>query len=176
MIAANPETGHWLSRHWFVPVALAVALGDLSSVYFAGWSDARLVEAALLFDFVVLLPCLYWWCYRRKGRGAIVQAVALACFAIWCTGKLIPDEHRYLIDSVGWLRYVGLAGLLALEIKLGIMVYKAVVFSGQSKLDAQKTFESEGMPPWAAKLMAFEASLWRKAWLFVQRIFRPGSK
>ena len=80
MIGANPGTRHWLSRHWFVPVALAVALGDLSSVYFAGWSDARLVEAALLFDFVVLLPCLYVWCYRRKGREAINQDVSHETF------------------------------------------------------------------------------------------------
>lgn len=172
MITTIPQPKSWLSRHWVLPLALAIVVGDLSSIYFAGWSDAELVEAALLFDFVVVIPCLFWWCYRSKGRTAIVQAVALACFAIWCTGKLIPPEHGNLIDSVGWLRYVGLAGLLALEIKLGIMVYKAVVFSGQSKGDAQKTFESQGLHPWLARFMAFEASLWRKAWLFLQRAFR----
>ena len=84
---------------------------------------------------------------------------------------VLPGAWRGLPGAV-----IGLAGLLALEIKLGIMVYKAVVFSGQSKSDAQQTFESEGMPPWAARLMAFEASLWRKAWLLVQRIFRRGSQ
>ena len=100
-----------------------------------------------------------------------VQAVALACFGAWCMGKLVPVEHRHLVDWVGRLRYVGLAALLLLEIKLGVMVYKAVVFSGQSKQDAQRTFESEGMPRWLATFMAFEASLWRRLWLFVQRIF-----
>ena len=152
-------------------MAFAVVAGDLSSVYFGGWSDAQILEAALLFDFVVLIPLLYWWCYRSKGRVAIVQAIALACFAIWATGKVIPTEHRYLLDPISWLRYVGLAGLLALEIKLAIVVYQAVVFSGQSKDDAQKVFESEGLPPWLAKFMAFEASLWRKVWLFVERVF-----
>ena len=175
MVITRLKAQNWLSSHWFIPIALAVAVGDLSSVYFAGWTDAQLVEAALLFDFVVVIPCLYWWCYRAKGRVSIVHAVGLACFAIWCTGKIIPPEHRNLIDSVSWLRYVGLAGLLALEIKLGIIVFKAVIFSGQSKSDAQKTFESEGLPPWLAKLMAFEASLWRKLWLFIQRIFRRNS-
>ena len=176
MVITHRKAQSWLSRHWFVPIALAVAIGDLSSVYFAGWTDAELIEAALLFDFVVVIPCLYWWCYRAKGRAAVIQTVALACFAIWCTGKIVPPEHRGLIDSVSWLRYVGLAGLLALEIKLAIMVYKAVVFSGQSRNDAQRTFESEGLPPWLARFMAFEASLWRKAWLFVQRIFRRDSQ
>jgi hypothetical protein len=161
----------WFSRHWFIALALAIVAGDLSSVYFGGWSDAKIIEAALLFDFVVVIPLLYWWCYRSKGRVAIVQAVALACFAIWATGKVVPVEYQNLLDSVSWLRYVGIAGLLALEIKLAIVVYKAVVFSGQPKDDAQKNLEAEGLPPWLAKLMAFEASLWRKAWLFVQRVF-----
>jgi len=171
MTSTTSSPQNWLSRHWFLVVAFAVVAGDLSSVYFGGWSDAQILEAALLFDFVVLIPLLYWWCYRSKGRVAIVQAIALACFAIWATGKVIPTEHRYLLDSISWLRYVGLAGLLALEIKLAIVVYQAVVFSGQSKDDAQKVFESEGLPPWLAKFMAFEASLWRKVWLFVERVF-----
>jgi len=169
-LIAGPKY-YWFSRHWFLAVAVAVVAGDLSSVYYGGWSDAHLVEAALLFDFVVVIPFLYWWCYRSKGRVAIVQAIALACFAIWATGKVIPTEHRNLLDSISWLRYVGLAGLLALEIKLAIVVYKAIVFSGQSKGDAQKNFEAEGLPPWLAKFMAFEASIWRKALLFAQRIF-----
>lgn len=172
----DPESKKWLSQHWFLPVAFALAVGDLSSVYFAGWTDAEVLEAALLFDFVVVIPGLYWWCYRRQGRAAIIKAAALACLAIWCTGKIVPPEHQNLLDSIGWLRYVGLAGLLALEIKLGFMVYRAVIFSGQSKGEAQETFESEGMPPWIARLMAFEASLWRKAWLFVQRVFRGKSQ
>lgn len=171
MTSAPSTSRTWLSTHWIAPVALAVIAGDLASIWFAGWTDAALVEAALLFDFVVLIPCLYWWCYREKGRTAIVQAVALACFAAWCTGKLVPVEHRHLVDWVGRLRYVGLAALLVLEIKLGIMVYKAVVFSGQSRDDARRTLESEGLPPWLARFMAFEASLWRKAWLFLQRLF-----
>jgi hypothetical protein len=153
-------------------LALAIALGDLSSVYVAGWTDARLVEAALLFDLAIVLPCLYAWCYRHKGRVAVVQAVALACFAIWCTGKIVPPEHQYLMETVGWLRYVGLAGLVALEIKLGVAIYRAVIFKDTSKQEARASFEAEGMPPWLAKFMAFEAGLWRRAYLFLRRLLR----
>lgn len=166
----------WLSKNWFLPVAAAIAAGDLSSVYFGGWSSSRLLEAALLFDFVVVVPLLYLWCYRAKGKAAIVQAVALACFAIWATGKVVPAEHRNFLDSISWIRYVGLAGLLALEIKLGIVVYKAVVFSELSKGEAQAKFESEGIPPWLARFMAFEAALWRKVWLFAKRVFSGNAK
>lgn len=171
-----PAPRHWLSRHWFFPVALIVALGDLGSVYATGWTDAALLEAALLFDLAVLLPCLYWWCYRQNGRAAVVKAVALACLAIWCTGKIVPEEHHHFLDAFVWIRYVGLAGLLVLEIKLTVMIYKAVVFSGQSRSEAQQRLESDGLPPWLAKFVAFEASLWRRAWLFLQRVFRRKSR
>ncbi len=171
MTFSIPNTGSWFFRNWFWPIALLIAVGDLSSIYFVGWSDTQLLEAAILFDFVVVIPLLYWWCYRHTGKAAVIRSVVLACFALWATAKVIPAEHRHLLDSVSWLRYVGLAGLLILEIKLAVMVYKAVVFFGQSKDQAQATFESEGMPAWLAKIMAFEASLWRKGWLFLRRVF-----
>ncbi len=162
----------WWASHWFFPVAALMVVGDLSAAHFDGWQAGRLLEAALLADFVVILPLLYWWCYRARGKQAIVQAVALACFAIWATGKAVPKEHQHLLESLTWLRYLALGGLLFLEIRLGVAVYKAVVFSGQSKDEAQAKFESEGLPPWLARFMAWEASLWRRLWLFVQRCFK----
>lgn len=165
----NPQ--HWLRKNWFIPVAACVIAGDMSALHYGNWSGYQIVEAALLFDFVVLIPLLYWWCYRAAGKATIVQAIALGCFAIWATGKAIPAEHHQLLDSIGWLRYVGLAGLIALEVKLLMVVYKAVILSGQSRTDTQKKLESEGMPPWAAKLMALEAALWRKGWLLIKRVF-----
>lgn len=171
MNAMHVDKKGWWTSHWFIPVAAVVAVGDLNAAWHGGWEDGPWLEAALLFDFVVLLPLLYWWCYRARGKAAIVQAVALACFAIWATGKAVPAEHHRLLESFAWLRYVGLAGLLVLEIKLGVAVYKAVVLSGQSRDEARAKLESEGMPPWLAKFMAWEASLWRRAWLFMKRFF-----
>ncbi|MBA4341349.1 MAG: hypothetical protein C0423_04270 [Methylibium sp.] len=148
-----------------------VIVGDVSAVYFGDWTQTGILEVALLFDFAVLLPVLYWWCYRKKGKAAVVQAIALACFAIWATGMVLPEEHREIVDSVGWLRYIGLAGLLVLELKLLVSVYKAVVVSGKSPTDAQAKLESEGMPSWASKLVAMEAAFWRKMWLQLKRLF-----
>ncbi len=171
MNAMNAHLGRrWWSSHWFLPVAALVAAGDLGSAWWGGWADGRLLEAALLFDFVVLLPLLYAWCYRARGKAAVVQAATLAGFAIWATGKALPAEHHHLLDSLGWLRNVGVAGLLLLEIRLGVAVYKAVVVSGRSRAEAQRSLESEGLPPWLARFMAWEASLWRRVWLFIRRL------
>lgn len=172
MVHGNSNPSGWWSHHWFMPVAAAVVAGDLSTVRWGGWSDARALEAGLLFDFAVLLPLLYLWCYRRQAKGAALRALALACFAIWATGKAIPVEQQHLLGTVGWLRYVGLAGLALLEIKLGVAVYKAVVFSGKPRREAEAALGSEGMPPWLAKIMGLEAVLWRRLWVLVRSPFR----
>jgi hypothetical protein len=157
------SSGHGGWRHrWFLPVAAMVVAGDLSAARWGGWSNARALEAGLLFDLAVLLPLLYLWCSGRQARGAVVRAVALACFGIWATGKIVPVEQQHLLGAVGWLRYLGLAGLVALEIKLGVAVYKAVVFSGKPRHEAEASLMSQGMPPWLARLMGLEAALWRQ--------------
>ncbi|MBH9576872.1 hypothetical protein [Inhella proteolytica] len=175
-LPALPPERPWLLRHWFVPAALLLALGDLSSVWAQGWTDAPWLEAVLLFDFVVVIPLLYLVCYRHKGKAACVQALALACLGIWALDKLMPAEGRQWLDALVGLRWFGLALLIALEIKLGIVVYKAVVFSGQTREQAQSRFESEGLPPWLARFMAFEAGLWRRLWVFLQRLVGRGPR
>lgn len=171
MLSTIPNSRRWFTKNWFIPVAFLVIVGDVSSVYFGNWPQTNILEVALLFDFAVLLPVLYWWCYRQKGKATVVKAIALACFAVWATGKALPAEHREVIDSVAWLRYVGLAGLLVLELKLMASVYKAVVVSGKSQAEAQAKLESEGIPSWASKLAAMEAAFWRKVWLHLKRLF-----
>lgn len=172
MVHGNSNLGGWRSHHWFLPAAAAVVAGDLSAVRWGGWSGARALEAGLLFDFAVLLPLLYLWCYRRRVRRAAIRALALACFAIWATGKAIPVEQQHLLGTVGWLRYVGLAGLALMEIKLGVAVYKAMVFSGKSRHEAEASLLSGGMPPCLAKIMVLEAALWRRLWAFVRYLHR----
>ena len=105
----------------------------------------------------------------NRAKSALI--IALACFAVWAAGKVFPAEHREVIDSVAWLRYVGLAGLLVFELKLLFSVYKAVVISGKSQAEAQAKLGSEGMPSWASKAIAIEAALWRKVWLHLKHFF-----
>lgn len=166
----------WLRRHWFVPLALAVIAGDLGALRWGDWSapdaPAWLLEAALLFDFAVLLPLLYAWCYRHGGRGTVLRSIALACFAIWATGHVLPQERHVLLEQLSWLRYLGLAGLLVLELKLMLQLYKSVVLGKASPASAQQTLQSQGMPAWAARLMALDAQLWRWVWLSLCRAGR----
>jgi hypothetical protein len=161
----------WFSQHWFVPLALVIVLGDLSASYWLEWSDDfSLLEAALIFDFVFLLPLLYWWCYRRNGKTAVLKAIALACLGIWATGWLIPDDQKILLEPLGWARHAALGFLIALEVWLCITVYRAVIMSELSSGDAESKLRSEGLPSWLAKFIAFEASLFKQALIFVRRV------
>ena len=158
-----------LKAHWFLPVAVLVAGGDLALAIVDSWSDPELLEAAILFDLAILLPALYWWCYRKRGWTTLLKATALSCLGIWVAGHIVPDQHHDLISTVGFARYIGLAVLLVIELKLVVAIYRAA-FSKAGSNDALAAAKDAGMPEWAARLMAWEASLWRRGWESVRRL------
>ena len=153
-----------LQAHWFLPVAVLVAGGDLALAIVDSWSDPELLEAAILFDLAILLPALYWWCYRKRGWATLLKATALSCLGIWVAGHIVPDQHHDLISTVGFARYIGLAVLLVIELKLVVAIYRAA-FSKAGSNDALAAAKDAGMPAW-------EASLWRRGWESVRRLVK----
>ena len=169
MITINQSS--LIRSHWFFLIAPVVVAFDLVAAKFVGWSEYRSLEAALLFDFAVQLPLLYVWCYWRFGKQTIVRAVAMSCFSIWLVGKIVPADHQLILSSVSWLKYVGLVGLVVIEIKVIFFAWKSI-FSGKSTIDtASKELTAEGMPDWVSKLIAYEGMFWKRAWSFVRRFF-----
>lgn len=165
------KIGRALRVHWFVLAALVVLVGDLAVTALDGWSSPRLLEAGIVFDLAVVIPALYLWCYRSRGKAAIVRAVALGCLGIWVAGHVVPDEHHRILGTVGLVRYVGLAVLLVIELKLVVAIYRAAFGEAKDAAPAALTAARDaGMPEWAARLMAWEAALGRKAWNAVRRL------
>jgi hypothetical protein len=121
-----------------------------------------------LFGLVLLVPSLYWICYRECGKQAVIKAAALACLGIWAALKLVPASERDLLNYVAPLRYVGLAALIWLELVVVLAIYKAV-FKGGSVAEAASRAPDE-IPPWVAKLLAIEANFWLKVWGFIRRL------
>lgn len=160
-----------LKTHWFLPVAALVAGGDLALALVDSWSDPALMEAGILFDLAVVLPALYWWSYRKRGRAALLKAAGLSCLGIWVAGQIVPDQHHDLISTVGFARYIGLAVLLVIELKLVVAIYRAAI-SKPGANHALAAAKDAGMPEWAARLMAWEASLWRRGWESVRRLVK----
>jgi len=158
-----------LKAHWFLPVAALVAGSDLALALVDSWSSPALLEAGILIDLAVVLPALYWWCYRKRGRAALLKAATLSCLGIWVAGHIVPNQHHDLISTVGFARYVGLAVLLVIELKLVVAIYRAASSKTGSN-HALAAAKDAGMPDWAARLMAWEASVWRRAWDSVRRL------
>ena len=157
-----------LRTHWFFWVAPLVLAIDFYVALSSRGSIDRLIEAGLLFDLAVLLPCLFWLCYRHRGRSAVIRAAALACLGVWVALKLVPEPERDLLVYVAPLRYVGLAALVYLELVVVLAIYKTVLRGGTVE-EATSRAPSD-MPPWVAKLMALEARFWLKVWRLLKRV------
>ena len=160
-----------IRAHWFLLAAAAVITSDLVAASLDSWSNPRLLEAGILFDLSVVVPALYLWCYRSRGKVAVVRAVALSCLGIWIAGHIVPNEHHQVLSTVGFVRYIGLAVLIVIELKLVLMIFRAAFRrDNDAAPTVLATAKDAGMPEWAARLMAWEASLWRKAWDAVRRL------
>lgn len=163
----------WLYKNWFFPVAI-LWLGFHALILRGEWQllsmNSQWIEAIYLLDMVFLMPMLYLLCYRKQGKAAVVKAVAIACSAIWLCQKLLPIEHQQLLIQFAGLRYVGLAGVLVLELKLIALMIKMVFSKEENHQEFQKKLNAQGMPNWLTKLVAFEAAFWRRVWLFGRRI------
>jgi hypothetical protein len=157
-----------LRVHWFFAVAPLVLAADVYVGLSTRGEMDRYTEAGLLFDFAVLLPALYWLCYRRRGKQALVKVAALACLGIWAALKLVPEAERDLLNHVAFIRYAGLAALAWLEIAVILAIYKTL-FKGGS-IDEAIARAPADMPAWAVKLLAMEGKLWLKLWGGLKRL------
>ena len=157
--------------YWFFLVAAVVVAADVAVASLDSWSSPRLLEAGILFDLSIVIPALYLWCYRSRGKAAVVRALALSCLGIWVTGHVVPSEHHQILSTVGFVRYIGLAVLIVIELKLMAIIIRAAFRRDDDAVPALLAAAKDaGIPEWAARLMAWEASLWRKAWDAVRRI------
>lgn len=161
----------WLKYHWFW-IAAAVMVIDVANMPWAFASMPRLLESLVLGELAVVIPGCYWLCYRRNGRRAVVYALALAALGLWVASKLVPSEAHYLLTYLWPLRYVELAIVGVLEIRIAFAVYRAI-FKGtdaeQVVADLQAKTE---MPPWLARLMVLEARFWKGLATFFVRLLR----
>lgn len=160
-----------LRVHWFVLAALVIAAADLSLAILDDWSNPGLLEAGILFDLAIVIPALYLWCYRSRGRAAVVRAIALSCLGIWVAGHLVPDQHHRVLSTAGVFRYIGLAVLVVIELKLLAMFVRAIFRrEGEIETTVFAAAKDADLPDWAARLMVWEASMWRKGWDALRRM------
>ncbi|CAN5825342.1 hypothetical protein BH11PSE8_BH11PSE8_35000 [soil metagenome] len=166
------RVAEWAKGNWFFIAAALLVLCDLSAMSHVAASSPKLLEAAILADFAVVVPCLYLICYRRKGKKALFRAVWLACLGIWAASKLIPAETQHWVTYLWPLRYAGLAALFLLEAKVLMTVYRAL-FGGATVEQASAVLQERAdMPAWLARWVVLEAAFWRRVVGVLAKIFR----
>lgn len=171
MLTAMDGPGRSWRPPWFAIAIAVVAAANLALATFDDWSEPALVEAGVLFDLALVIPGLYWWGHRSRGRPVLVRAIALGCLGIWIAGHLVPDEHHRALGTVGVLRYIGLAVLVVIELRLVAMFVRAIFGQDADPQPAVLTAARDAdLPPWIARLLAWEASMWRRAWNAVRRM------
>ena len=159
MHQAQPASS-WIKANWFFAAAVVLLCTDFVVLFLPNSASPRLLELGLLSDLCIVLPGLYLACYWRKGKRTVLRAIAFASIGFWASSKLLPESGQFLIQQLWPLRYVALAVIVLIEFKVMLAAYRAV-FSGASREEAAATLEQQsGMPTWAAKLAAAEASLW----------------
>lgn len=81
--------------------------------------------------------------------------------------KLVPEPEQDLLGLMAPLRYLGLAVLLLIEIKLLVAIYRSA-FKGGSVEEITAIGGAE-LPAWAAKLLVMEARFWKRVWGWVKQ-------
>ena len=155
-----------VGAHWYAPV-FGIMLGGT-------WLLARTPEfmiaggeAALLFDLCITAPALYALCYARRQppRATLIRALAIACGGLWLATWLIPAPDQALLPRLAPLRWIGLSLVVAVEIRL-VAAALRIAFSGQGAVgDVQA---ASGAPAWIARLMLWEARMWRGLWRLIR--------
>ncbi len=159
----------WSGANWFVLAAPPLAAVAFLIARTIPWGEeSGGYEAVLLFDACVTGPLLYALCYGRTmsaGRLA-VRMLALACLGIYLLGYLVPPHAQSLLPSFGWTRWIGIAVLLLIELRLLVAGIRLVFGGGAT---AEELQAKTGAPPWIARLMLIEARFWKAVWRFLRR-------
>ncbi len=156
-----------ISNHWFLLAAPLVLLTNLFVTQHEVITP--LVEFGVLFDLVILVPVLYVLCYRARKRGIGAKALALACLGVWVATQLVPEQSRNLLVYLQPLRYVGLAVLVIMELALIRMIFTSLMSGASSDSVERQVVDESDVPEWVAKLMVWEAGLWRRLFSMFRR-------
>lgn len=161
-VLVNPQTPRLSTLFWWV--AAVVLLGN--AVLVTSWprlTGTAASEWALGFDLLVLLPLLYLWTHRHRGRQAWFGAAALFGFGVLAGSWLLPAGSKQFWLLLETLRLPVLLIVVGVQLLLIATVIRAawrqadarpledsIAAALQQRLGAQPT----------TRLLLIEARLW----------------
>jgi hypothetical protein len=163
-----------LKRHLFLAAAGMVVLGVVITTQTANWMmEGNSIEIAIMVDLAILLPALYLWLHRPLQKTVVLKSLAIGCAGIWLTGLLIPSQHQSLLPSFAWLRYIGIAILGYIEIRVFLIIYRAVLAQASpAEKYTEELAAATGIPKRFIELIVKEAIFWKVLMLKLRVFFR----
>lgn len=156
----------------FYLLMMLIIAGNMLVAQTDDWSTPALVEFGVVFDCAVLIPLLYLWFFRKAEKINWIKPLALACLGVWVAGHVVPDTHHQLINQLTYLRYLGLAVLVLIEIRIMSRIYRHVFSTPDKHIDTKQMIQDaskeQPMPEWVARIIAWEAKLYRTIWLKIK--------
>lgn len=157
-------------QHCFIPVALFFFILNVLFIFIPIYKNPLFLEIGTLFNLSFMLPMLYLFCYRTKLRRALTRAAAFSFLGVWVASILIDDKQQVLLLQIMPLRYIGMAVLFLIEIRLLITVLHFIMSSDESNVLSAELLEKGDIPQWYATLMTYEAVFWRRLYQWIKRI------
>lgn len=91
------------SSNWFVSLALLILLTDITIARTVSFhAEDRLFVYAVLFDFMLVIPFLYWLCVLRKNGKPFTKAFPLPFLGAIAAWLVLPVSARSTIWQVIW--------------------------------------------------------------------------
>jgi hypothetical protein len=163
---------HLLRSHWYFLIAPLILACNVFAAFDSRGEITLLLEAGIIADLAIVMPFLFWVCYRGRGRKTILQALALCCSGIWIASKLVLESEQQLLQFFAPLRYLGLAFLIYLEFVILFALYKAA-FQGRSEKEVSELGkETADLPPWIGKLLVKEIRFYKNVWTWIRAKFK----
>ncbi len=101
-------------------------------------------------------------------RGEVLKCglnAAIACLGVVLASWLVPAAEQQLIEQVGWLRLIGIAVLVLIELRLAVAAVR-IAFGSDAR--PEELAARTDMPLPIARLMALEARFWKAVWRFIR--------
>jgi hypothetical protein len=133
-------------------------------------AEFRLLESDVLIGTSFILPLLVVGLFPASIKSVLFKLFAISCLGIWIAYNIYPVEQQVIIPQLIWLRYMGLVILTLLEVKLVVIIFKAIFNDRVKEIDAKTLQEEHEMPERVAKILAWETNMWKKVFgLFRKR-------
>ena len=154
--------------YFWLFVVVVLAANILLAGPLAAWHGAPVLEWPVGFDLLLLLPGAYLWVYRKRGRQALVGALALFGSGVFIGSLIVPAGSQHVWPWLVQLRYVLLAAALATQVVLIVMMLREVLRARTTRnleLAVDETLTRRLGTQGMVNLFRLEARMWLYALL-----------